>query len=711
MLDKRGAREPGRPHSPLYARLKVTFRRAVPPFQSLRPVQTAGTGGVFRNQGASLDEGLPKVCGIAGVFYADRSRLPETATLQAMGDAIAHRGPDDQGILIDQGLGLVHRRLSILDLQSGHQPMGNEDGSVQVVFNGEIYNYPQLRKDLLARGHRLATHSDTEALVHLYEDHGEQLVERLRGMFAFAIWDSRRRRLFLARDRLGLKPLYLYRDHEKVVFGSEIKAILAHGEVSLEVDLDAVDAYLTFGVVPGEKCIFRSMTKLAPAHRLSLSADAWNAAPRRYWQFAPHADRTRTLEEWRESVEAKIDETVQAHLLADVPVGALLSGGLDSSIVVAALAKGGASPQTFSIGFQDEAFSETPFAREVAERFGLAHTSQIVTAEAAAALDDLLTYYDEPFADPSAVPSIALARLAVQSVKVVLSGDGGDEAFGGYARYAHDLQEDRWRRSIPSVLRRLLIARLAQVWPKADWLPRPLRAKTRLTNLSLSGGEAYANTLALCRPALRRRLLRPEAAAKLTGRRPEQTVQELYAAAADDDPLAGMIAADVGVLLPDDFLTKVDRASMSCGLEVRPPLVDHELLELAGSLPSDYKIRDGKSKWLLKEIYSARLPANVTQRRKQGFDIPIDDWLRGPLRATFSEAVLGPSSRIGEWISQSAVRHLFRQHQSRVGRHGKVLWSLLILACWADRYLVARRPETLAPSLDKQPGRSPVCTS
>jgi asparagine synthase (glutamine-hydrolysing) len=609
------------------------------------------------------------------------------AVLQAMGDAIAHRGPDDEGFFADAGIGLAHRRLSIIDLAGGRQPIANEEGGVQVVFNGEIYNYPALRKELLARGHRLATNSDTEALVHLYEDYGEALVERLRGMFAFALWDAPRRRLLLARDRLGLKPLYLYRDHEKIVFGSEIKAILAHPQVDRTVDACAIDEYLAWGVVPGEGCIFRSMRKLAPAHTLTLSADRLDGAPRRYWRFEARADRTRSVDEWREAMEAKIDETVSAHLLADVPVGALLSGGLDSSAIVAALAKGGAAPQTFSIGFHDAAFSETPFAAEVAEQFGLPHTSQIVTPEAAAALDDLVTYYDEPFADPSAVPSIALARLAVQSVKVALSGDGGDEAFGGYARYVHDLQEARWRRRIPAPLRRTVLASLARLWPKADWLPRPLRAKTALTNLSLDGAEAYANTLAICRPGLRGRLLRPEVSAPFAGRRAEQSIQELYALAPAGDPLAGMITADIGVLLPDDFLTKVDRASMSCGLEVRPPLVDHELLELAASLPSELKIREGRSKWLLKEIYGSRLPANVTRRRKQGFDIPVDDWLRGPLRDTFHDAVLSPTARVGEWISQPAARSLYRQHQARVGRHGKVLWSLLILACWAERYL------------------------
>jgi asparagine synthase (glutamine-hydrolysing) len=630
------------------------------------------------------------MCGIAGVLYADPARPVDPAVLKAMGDAIAHRGPDAEGFWTDPGLGLVHRRLSIIDLSGGDQPIGNEDGSVQVVFNGEIYNYLELRAGLEARGHRFRTRSDTEVLVHLYEEDGDRLVERLRGMFTFALWDRRRRRLVLARDRLGIKPLYLYRDAEKLVFGSELKAVLAHPGVARDLDAAALEDYLTFGMVPGARSIFRSAEKLPPAHVLTVSPGDWGGAPRRYWQLRIDPDDRPSAEDWQEAVRAKLNETVRAHLMADVPLGAFLSGGVDSSVVVAdAAGQAGEPIQTFSIGFREEAFSELPYARQVAERFGTRHREEIVTPDAVELLDELTHYYDEPFADSSAIPTFLVARLASRSVKVVLSGDGGDEAFGGYARYAHDLKEAALRRVLPRWFRRLALGPLARVWPKADWLPRPLRAKTLLTNLSLEAGAAYANTLTLCRPPLRRRLLAPDLAASLNGHEPEACVRQAYGEAPSQDPLGGMIAADVATLLPDDFLVKVDRASMAHGLEVRPPLLDHELLELAARIPSRWKVHKGETKWVLKQAYSRQLPPEALWRPKQGFEIPIDSWLRGPLRPMFEGVVLDQHGKVAGLIDQTAARKLFRAHCAGVGRHGNVLWSLLVLARWAERYLTA----------------------
>jgi len=628
------------------------------------------------------------MCGIAGVLYRDPQQRPEPAVLKAMGDSLAHRGPDAEGFFCQPGIGLVHRRLSIIDLAGGEQPMGNEDGSIQVVFNGEIYNYRQLRSGLETKGHRFRTQSDTEVLVHLYEEEGEGLVSRLRGMFAFALWDEPERRLVLARDRVGLKPLYVYRDAEKLVFGSELKAILAHPEIDRTLDPAAVEDYLTFGMIPHERSIFRRVRKLPPAHTVSVRADALDRSSNRYWSFRVEPDDSRTLPEWQEALAAKIEETVEAHRVADVPVGAFLSGGLDSSVMVAVQSGLAAEPvATFSIGFHEAGFSELPYARQVAERFGTRHTEQIVTPEAVGILDDLVRYYDEPFADSSAIPTLWLSRLARKSVKVVISGDGGDEAFGGYTRYLHDLGEAWLRRRIPGWFRRGLLGPVARFWPKMDWAPRVLRAKTLLTNLSLDAGAAYANTISLCRPPARQRLMSGDLLAELDRHRPEQRIARDYATAGAGDPLAGMTTADVNTLLPDDFLTKVDRASMSCGLEVRPPLVDHELLELAGRIPSGYKIRGGETKWIFKKTYADRLPEGLAYRAKQGFEIPIDRWLRGPLVEMFESAVLGPSSRVRGLIDRPAVRQLYRSHRRHVGRHGNVLWSLLVLARWAERYL------------------------
>jgi asparagine synthase (glutamine-hydrolysing) len=628
------------------------------------------------------------MCGIAGVLYADSSRPILPGILEAMGQAIAHRGPDAEGFHREPGLGLVHRRLSIIDLGGGGQPLGNEDGAVQVVFNGEIYNFQELRRRLEARGHSFRTNGDTEVLVHLYEEEGDKLVEHLRGMFAFALWDRPKKRLLLARDRLGIKPLYLYRDSEKLLFGSELKAILAYPGVDRVVDCKALEDYLALGMVPGRRSIFRRIEKLPPAHALAVRTYELHSEPRRYWQLRVEPDPKCTLKQWKEALQDKLAETVKLHMIADVPVGAFLSGGLDSSAVVA-LATGTTSGtlRTFSIGFREEAFSELPYAREVADRFGTRHTEEIVTADAISLLDSLTHYYDEPFADSSAVPTFLVSRLAARSVKVVLSGDGGDEAFGGYSRYAHDLKEASIRRCLPSWLRRLILAPLARMWPKADWLPRPLRTKTLLTNLSVDGAAAYANTVTLCRLPLRRRLVNRDLAGELNGHSPGLPIEMAYATAPGGDALSGMLAADVSTLLPDDFLVKVDRASMAHGLEVRPPLLDHELMELAARIPSEWKVRGGKTKWVFKESYRHLLSDALIDRPKHGFEIPIDDWLRGPLRETFESAVLDPRARVRDLLDQRAVRSLHHSHLSGMGRHGNVLWSLLVLARWAERYL------------------------
>lgn len=628
------------------------------------------------------------MCGIAGVLYRDSSHPVEPELLKAMGDSIAHRGPDAEGFWTEPGIGLVHRRLSIIDLTSGDQPLGNEDGSVQVVFNGEIYNFHELRAGLEARGHRFRTRSDTEVLVHLYEEHGEQLVERLRGMFAFALWDRRQHRLLLARDRLGIKPLYIYRDADKLIFGSELKAILAHPGVARELNPEALEEYLAFGMIGGASSIFRRIEKQPPAHVLTVWPEALDRPARRYWQLRIEPDHGPTAEEWQERIRAKVAETVRMHLIADVPVGAFLSGGVDSSVVVASCAGQTNEPlQSFSIGFQEESFSELPYARRVAEQFGTRHVEEIVTPDAVSLLDQLTHHYDEPFADSSAIPMFLVARLAARSVKVVLSGDGGDEAFGGYSRYAHDLKEAALRRWLPNWFRHGLIGRLAQHWPKADWLPRPLRAKTLLTNLSLDAGAAYANTMTLCRLPLRRQLLNHDLAAQLNGYRPEQRLHDHFVTASPSDTLGGMIAADVNVTLPDDFLVKVDRASMAHGLEVRPPLLDHELIELAARIPSPWKVRSGETKWILKQAYEKQLPAEVLWRPKQGFEIPIDSWLRGPLRPLFESAVFDPGSSLRDLVEPATARKIYQAHLGGIGRHGSILWSLLMLAQWAETYL------------------------
>jgi asparagine synthase (glutamine-hydrolysing) len=648
------------------------------------------------------------MCGIAGVLYRDHARPPAPSVLRQMGNAIAHRGPDGSGVYTSDGIGLIHRRLAIIDLHGGQQPIANEDESVHVVFNGEIYNYRELRNGLEKRGHIFRTWSDTEVLVHLYEDEGAELCRRLRGMFAFAIWDTRRQTLLLGRDHLGQKPLFVYRDQEKLLFGSELKAILAHPAVDRSIQPSAVEDYITFGFVPGGQCVLAAAEKLPAAHSLTVARDHWDASAQRYWQLQFEPDNALSESEWLEQTDAAIRDSVQAHLVSDVPVGAFLSGGIDSGAIVATVAELSTTPlQTFSIGFNEERFSELPEAAAVADHFGCQHTTEIVTPDAIRDLADLVHLYDEPFADASAIPTMAVSRLAARHVKVALSGDGGDELFAGYWRYRHDLREAQIREWLPAWTRRALLSPLAAIWPRMDWLPRGLRLQSLLQNLSASPASAYANTVSLCRREVRRRILRPEFAALLRGHRPEAIIESCFQHGSGDQ-LNGMLSADCNVMLPDDFLTKVDRASMGCGLEVRPPFVDRALMELAAKMPASQKIRDGRTKWILKQLFETRLPPKHAQRAKKGFEIPTDDWLRGPLRDQVHEVLLRPDSTLTQFVRPEAIRRLYAAHCRGTGRHGQLIWSLLVLGCWLARWQQPGGPSAIDVPDSLTPPTEPV---
>jgi asparagine synthase (glutamine-hydrolysing) len=617
------------------------------------------------------------MCGIAGVLYAQRERQPDRQLLRRMADTLAHRGPDGEGFWAGRGVGLAHRRLSIIDLAGGAQPIANEDRTVHVVLNGEIYNHASLRASLAATGHRFATRSDTEVIVHLYEEHGEAFVERLRGMFAIALWDVAAERLVLARDRVGLKPLYVYRDEAKVVFGSEIKALLAHPGVARELDTDALDDYLAYGMIAGPRTIFRRVAKLPPAHTWTFDGHEPTPRARRYWSLSFAPDPKPSIDEWAEAIEGKLHETVAAHLAADVPVGAFLSGGIDSTLIVSSAARQmSGEVQTFSMGFTEARFDELPFARIVARAVQTRHSEELATVDAVSLLDTLTRCFDEPFADPSMLPTYLVSRLARRSVKVVLSGDGGDEAFGGYVRYAKQQQEARVRRLIPGWARRTLVRRLGAVWPDV-----PL-----LADIAGDAAVGYANATSTCRLPLRRRLLSPDVVRSLNGFVPGRQMIDAQAVAPPSDIVAGAIAADVAVRLPDRYLVKVDRASMAHGLEVRPPFLDHELLELAARIPSNLKVRGGRPKWILKRAGRTLLPGEIARRGKQGFDMPIGEWLRGPLRPLVEARLLTSGSPVADLIDRGTVARLFESHRAgRVdGRHP--LWALLVLASWASHY-------------------------
>jgi asparagine synthase (glutamine-hydrolysing) len=624
------------------------------------------------------------MCGIAGVLYFDH-RPVDRGLLRAMGDSIAHRGPDSEGFFATPGLGLVHRRLSIIDLKGGDQPIANEDNSIQIVFNGEIYNYAHLRTNLQQAGHRFATNSDTETLVHLYEDHGSAMAQSLRGMFAFALWDGPSRSLVLGRDRLGQKPLYYYQDQDKFVFGSEIRAILAHGDVKNVLDLESVDMYLSLGMVPGARSIYRDIRKLPPAHTLTIDQNG-KLRLSRFWKYGGDINESLSSNKWQEAVREKIEDAVQSHLVSDVPVGAFLSGGIDSTIVSSVAARQSPSPlQTFSIGFSNGQNSELPVARETSDRIGGVHRQSIVHPDAAADLDRLVEVYDEPFADSSAIPTMRVAELAAQHVKVVLSGDGGDECFGGYARYRHDLTEARIRAMLPETFRAVFLRPLARLWPQADWLPRFLRGKSILTNLSSAPSLAYAQTLSNCTHARRQNLYSAEMRRALNGFRPESELARTFQLN-DRDPLRGMLAADFSCLLPDAFLVKVDRASMAVGLEVRPPLLDHELVELAATIPSEFKIRNGQTKWILKQSMRSHLPASLLKLPKQGFEIPLDSWFRGPLADVFRQVSLASNGLASQIFHVRSLKSLIDGHVRGTKHCGQLLWNILVLSRWLERY-------------------------
>ncbi len=618
------------------------------------------------------------MCGITGLLFSDRETRIDKSRLEYMRDLQQHRGPDEHGIWIGPGIGLAHRRLSIIGLADGQQPMTDQSGQIHVSFNGEIYNYPELRRDLIQRGYPLRTSSDTEVLLYLYQEYGPKMVQHLRGMFAFALWDSNRECLLLARDRVGQKPLYYHAGDSEFVFASELKSILAFPGIDPTLDPEAIEAYLTYGFIPESLSIYKSVRKLPPAHTMLISRENFGRVDlQRYWSLEPQIIQGRSESEWIEVIREKLSETVRCHSIADVNVGAFLSGGVDSSVMVAEMSEQSDTPlKTFSVGFDDESTSELPFARLVAERYRTDHIEEIVTPDIASDFEKLVFHYDEPFADSSAIPTMAVARVASEHVKVAISGDGGDEAFGGYSRYRHDLKEAMVRKMIPGWIRRGILGPVSSAWPRADWLPRALRLKSALTNLSREGGSAYANTLSLSPTQLRRTLLGHSAA---NGSLVDHIVESCYPK--DCDELAAMTRCDISLILPDDFLVKVDRASMSVGLEVRPPMVDHEFLELTASIPSTMKIRDGEGKWIFKQAYRDKLPDRILSRKKQGFELPIDRWLRGPLRDQM-KSTLDSNGPLADHLDLTKVRHLVHSHERGTGRHGGLLWAILVFDGW-----------------------------
>jgi asparagine synthase (glutamine-hydrolysing) len=620
------------------------------------------------------------MCGITGVFDLRGQRDIPRERIERMNAAQHHRGPDAGGVHLAPGIALGHRRLSIIDIATGQQPLYNEDGSVCVVFNGEIYNYRELIPELTARGHAFHTRSDTEVIVHAWEEWGEACVTRFRGMFAFALWDAKRQTLFLARDRLGVKPLYWAElPSGEVLFGSELKALVAHGGLAPALDPCAVEEYFALGYVPEPRTIYAGASKLPPGHTLTLVRGRAVPAPREYWDVRFTLDNP--IDERGACAELieRLAESVRLRMIAEVPLGAFLSGGVDSSAVVAAMADASDAPvNTCSIAFDDPAFDETRYAEAVAQRYRTRHFVDRVASDDFDLIDILARTYDEPYADSSAMPTYRVCQLARRHVTVALSGDGGDENMAGYRRYRLHLMEERMRRPLPIGLRRPVFGLLGQLYPKADWAPRVFRAKTTLEALARDSVDAYFHTMSILRDDMRRQLFSPRFRAALGGYRAVEVFRRHAERANRDDPLALAQYIDLKTYLVGDINTKVDRASMAHALEVREPLLDHPLVEWLATLPSALKLHGGEGKYVFKRALEARLPHEVLYRPKMGFAVPLASWFRGPLAGRVREAVLGDRLADSGFFDTRFLHHLVDRHQSGQRDYSAPLWSLVM---------------------------------
>ncbi len=617
------------------------------------------------------------MCGIAGFVSREGASVPQRERLQRMCDAIVRRGPDAEGQHVDGRVHLGHRRLSIIDLDAGQQPMVSDDGQVALIFNGEIYNHAELRQELEQRGVRFETRCDTEVILRLYLEDGEACVQRLRGMFAFAIWDRRSGQLLLVRDRVGIKPLYYARTADGFVFGSELKALLATGWVSRERDLQALDDFFAHGFIRASRSVYRQVSKLGAGELLRLSCADGSIARERYWQLPAPGTGPTDPAEAQAGLLARIDEAVRIRLMSDVPLGAFLSGGIDSSTVVWRMAEHSSAPvDTFSIGFDDERFDETPVARAVAKHFGTRHHEQRVTPDALQVLPRVIAAHDEPFGDPSSIPTWYVCQVARRDVTVCLSGDGGDELFAGYGRYATLAGEAArlaWPRAVRTLAARLPVGRAEG------------RTRNKLERIAAADAEEhYARFRAIFSASMREQLWSTEARARIDADATAALFEVMPRAWRDSDSVGRMQACDFGVYLPDDVLTKVDRMSMDHSLEARVPLLDHEVVEYAFALPTALKYQPGRSKAILRDLIEPHLPRAVLEHRKQGFSVPLSRWMRGPLAAQLRALPERPAYREGGLFEPSYVRRLVELHLSGEEELAWPLWQLLIYDAWEE---------------------------
>lgn len=620
------------------------------------------------------------MCGIVGLFDLRGQRDFDRDLLSRLNDIQFHRGPDEGGLHLEPGVGLGHRRLSIIDLSSGQQPLFNEDGSVVVVFNGEIYNFQELVPELTAKGHTFRTHSDTEVIVHAWEEWGEACVERFRGMFAFALWDRKQQTLFIVRDRLGVKPLfYSVLPDDTLIFASELKALVAHPAFDKSIDPLAVEEYFAYGYIPEPRTIYRSAFKLEPGFTLTLKAGQDLPQPKQYWDIPFKPLGPITEQEAEQEIIRRLRESVKIRMVAEVPLGAFLSGGVDSSAVVAMMAEQSSEPvNTCSISFGDPKFNETQYAQKIAERYHTNHRVEQVESDDFDLIDQLAGIYDEPYADSSALPTYRVCALARKNVTVALSGDGGDENLAGYRRYLFHLYEEKMRSALPLVFRRPVFGALGRIYPKADWAPRVFRAKTTFEALARDSVEAYFHAVSIFKNPMRQQLFSPAFRAKLNGYNAVEVMQRHAANSPTQHPLSLVQYLDMKTYLVGDILTKVDRASMANSLEVREPLLDHPWMEWISGLPPQFKLSGSQGKYIFKKALEQYLPDDILYRPKKGFAVPLAGWFRGPLKDKVQKVVSSDTLAQTGIFNMPYLQQLFDEHQSGARDHSAPLWTLLM---------------------------------
>jgi asparagine synthase (glutamine-hydrolysing) len=620
------------------------------------------------------------MCGIVGIFDTTGKREISRDLLSRMNETQFHRGPDEGGLHTEPGVGFGHRRLSIIDISSGQQPLFNEDGTVVVTYNGEIYNFPELSEELKALGHQFRTHCDTEVIVHAWEEWGENCVDRFRGMFAFGIWDRNKEALFLARDRLGIKPLYYAKLTDgNLLFGSELKSLKVHEKLPREIDSTAVEDYFAFGYVPDPKTIYRDVFKLPPGYRMTVRRGQRELKPEPYWDvaFQPHAPMNE--QDAGEELIARLQEAVKIRMIAEVPLGAFLSGGVDSSAVVAMMAGISEDPvNTCSISFGDPKFNESQYAAKVAERFHTAHRVEQVDPDDFSLIDRLAGLYDEPYADSSALPTYRVCELAKKQVTVVLSGDGGDENLAGYRRYRWHTYEEKMRSLMPTFLRRPLFGFLGNVYPKADWAPKIFRAKSTFQAMARDSLQGYLHSVSVLSNEMRSALFSAQLKQDLQGYHAIEVFKRYANQAPTDHPQSLVQYLDMKTYLAGDILTKVDRASMAHALEVRVPILDHHLVDWISGLSPELKLRGREGKYIFKKALEPELPQDILYRQKMGFAVPLASWFRGPLREKIRNNILGSTMIESGLFEPTYLKSLVDRHQSGRWDHSSAIWTLLM---------------------------------